>query len=67
MESKSAPRSVRLVAVAVVTRKLVEDADDAKKVVAVALLAKKLEVDAFVAAKLPVVVAFVTERLPSVV
>lgn len=63
VESKSAPRIVRLVAVAVVTRKLVDDPLVAKKVVVVALFAKRLEVDAFVAAKLLVAVALVKRPL----
>ena len=67
VESKSAPRSVRLVAVAVVTRKLVVDAVLAKNVVAVALVAVRLVVDALVAAKLLVAVALVAVRFPTVV
>jgi hypothetical protein len=67
VESRKVPATKRLVAVAEVIAKLVEDPSVAKKVVAVALVEKRLEVDALTAAKLFVAVALLKVVLPRVV
>ena len=65
-ESKSVPRSERLVVEALVIRKFVEEPVPAKKVVAVALVAVRFVAEALTTAKLLVPVALVKKSVEAV-